>query len=159
VLAISWLWQNAWHKELKRRKDLFWFTVSEGSSPHDREGIVEQSSSHHGKVEVEIKNTCNSGISLFSPFFLPGPTTFRMGLATLVNSLWKCPQIILRGMFYQSPRCFSIQLSWKSRLTIMYPIFTLLQLTPHCHRHICGSVLFSTWLWWMVSNGAYCKGG
>jgi hypothetical protein len=95
--------------------------ISEVSAQHGREGMMEYSISYHVGQEAEKMLVLNR-LSLVFPFYsiwVPslwdGAAPIQVGFSyTSLEMLSDTP----RGVLYQSPRCFSIQSSCKSRLTI-----------------------------------------
>jgi hypothetical protein len=69
-------------------KELFWLMISKVSVHQSREGVVEQSISHHGSQETETKRVRTLSafvllppfISFGSPFYWMVSPTFRVGL-------------------------------------------------------------------------------
>ena len=54
-------------KSTEGKKDLFWFMGSDVLARCDREGMLEQSCSHHGNHEADV-NACSGRFSFLTPF-------------------------------------------------------------------------------------------
>lgn len=54
-------------KPTEGKRDLFWFMGSEVLARCDREGMLEQSCSHHGNHEADV-NACPGRFSFLTPF-------------------------------------------------------------------------------------------